>query len=64
MPRYFTFDYRLIDDDCMMLQRSDDITKKILQAYRVGRLRFDAPQVKADFMMILGGLLQQTSIRK
>ena len=64
VPRYFTFDYRLVDDDCMMLQRSDDITKKILQAYRVGRLRFDAPQVKADFTMILGGLLLQAGIRK
>ena len=64
ITRDFTFDYRLVDNDCMMLKRSDDLTQKILNAYRVGRLRFETPQIKAEFSMILGGLLQQTGIRK
>lgn len=64
ITRDFTFDYRLVDNNCMMLKRSDDMTQKILNAYRVGRLRFETPQIKAEFSMILGGLLQQSGVRK
>ena len=64
ITRDFTFDYRLVDNDCIMLKRSDDMTQKVLNAYRVGRLRFETPQIKAEFSMILGGLLQQSGIRK
>ena len=64
ITRDFTFDYRLVDNDCIMLKRSDDMTQKILNAYRVGRLRFETPQIKAEFSMILGGLLQQSGVRK
>lgn len=62
-PRWFTYDYRLVDSDCIMLTRADDLTKKIMAAYRVGRVRFDAPQVKSEFSMLLGQLMQQ-SVKK
>lgn len=58
--KWYTLDYRLVDEKCILLKRSDDIIKKLIEAYRVGRVRFETPQTKSEFSMLLGTLLNSS----
>lgn len=41
----------------MVCQKSDDIIRRLTTGYRLGKIRFDDSQVKADFGLIIGELL-------
>lgn len=61
--KWYTLNYRLVDEKCILLKRSDDIIKRLIEAYRVGRVRFETPQTKSEFSMLLGTLLNSSKTR-
>ena len=61
--REYTYDYRLVDGETKLLKRSDDLTKKLTEAYSVGRVRFADPQCKSEFGMLLGSLMAQSKTK-
>ena len=46
-----------VDEKTWYVKKSDDVVKRLTTGYRLGKLRFDSPQVKADFGLIIGDLL-------
>lgn len=46
-----------VDENTWYIKKSDDVTRRLTTGYRLGRLRFDTPQVKSDFALIVGDLL-------
>lgn len=41
----------------MVRQKSDDVIRRLTTGYRLGKIRFEDSQVKADFALIIGDLL-------
>lgn len=60
VPKWRTFDFRQVSENCLFLGRSDDITRKLTTAFSAGMVRFDSTQSKSEFSLILGALLQQS----
>ena len=59
----YTYDYRLVDGDTSLLRRADDLTRKLLDAYSVGKVQFPDQQCKSEFGMLLGSLMQQAKTK-
>ena len=55
----YTLDPTHVDEKTWYVKKTDDVIRRLTTAYRVGRLRFDSTQVKADFNLIVGNLLGQ-----
>ena len=55
--RHYTLDYSKVTEEVIYIKKSDDITKRMTNAYRLGKMFFDTSQVKADFNLVIGGLI-------
>ena len=55
--RHYTLDYNKVSEEITYIKKSDDITRKMVNAYRIGRMFFDTSQVKADFSLVIGGII-------
>ena len=53
----YTLDPNHVDEKTWYVKKSDDIIRRLTTGYRLGKIRFDDSQVKADFGLIIGELL-------
>ena len=53
----YTLDPNHVDEKTWYVKKSDDIIRRLTTSYRLGKIRFDDSQVKADFGLIIGELL-------
>lgn len=53
----YTLDANHVDENTWYVKKSDDVIRRLTTGYRLGKLRFDTPQVKSDFALIIGTLL-------
>lgn len=53
----YTLDANHVDENTWYVKKSDDVIRRLTAGYRLGKLRFDTPQVKSDFALIIGTLL-------
>lgn len=53
----YTLDPNHVDEKTWYVKKSDDIIRRLTTGYRLGKIRFENPQIKADFALIIGTLL-------
>lgn len=53
----YTLDPNHVDERTWFVKKSDDVIRRLTTGYRLGRIRFENAQVKADFGLIIGELL-------
>lgn len=53
----YTLDPNHVDEKTWYVKKSDDVVRRLTSGYRLGKIRFENPQVKADFTLIMGTLL-------
>ena len=53
----YTLDPNHVDEKTWYVKKSDDVIRRLTTGYRLGKIRFDDSQVKADFTLIIGTLL-------
>lgn len=53
----YTLDANHVNENTWYVKKSDGIIRRLTTWYRLGKLRFDTPQVKSDFTLIIGTLL-------
>ena len=53
----YTLDANHVDEKTWYVKKSDDVVRRLTTGYRLGKIRFDDSQVKADFALIVGDLL-------
>jgi hypothetical protein len=53
----YTLDPNHVDEKTWYVKKSDDVIRRLTTGYRLGKIRFENPQVKADFALIIGDLL-------
>lgn len=53
----YTLDPNHVDEKTWYVKKSDDVVRRLTTGYRLGKIRFEDSQVKADFALIIGNLL-------
>ena len=53
----YTLDYRHVSEQMVYIKRNDRITQRLTNDYRLGKIRFDDSQIRADFSQVIGTLL-------